>query len=159
LELSYTSWDVKEFAEECGYDGPPFVWQERRRFMMRCELDAAYFHHYLGSVAEWGADNPRLRDLFPSPRDAVNYVMETFPIVKRKDEQAHGEYRTKQVILELYDEMAEAILTGQPYNTRLDPPPGPPQNAQDNVIPMAEWDPNNWPSHIHQPCNKSELTS
>ena len=32
--------------------------------------------------------------------------METFPIVKRKDEAAHGEYRTKRVILEMYDQMA-----------------------------------------------------
>jgi hypothetical protein len=32
--------------------------------------------------------------------------MDTFPIVRRKDEQQHGEYRTKQVILELYDRMA-----------------------------------------------------
>ena len=34
--------------------------------------------------------------------------METFPIVKRKDEQAHSEYRTKRVILEIYDKMAKA---------------------------------------------------
>ncbi|MBV8075058.1 MAG: hypothetical protein JO284_01580, partial [Planctomycetaceae bacterium] len=40
-----------------------------------------------------------------------------------KDEQEHGEYRTKRVILEIYDALAEAIRTGQPYQTRLDPPP------------------------------------
>jgi len=34
-----------------------------------------------------------------------------------------GDYRTKQVILEIYDELAESIRTGQPYQTRLDPPP------------------------------------
>ena len=34
--------------------------------------------------------------------------MDTFPIVKRKDEAAHGEYRTKRVILEVYDAMHEA---------------------------------------------------
>jgi len=50
-------------------------------------------------------------------------VMETFPIVKRKDEKAHGEYRTKRVILEMYDQMAEATTTGIPYQTWLDPPP------------------------------------
>ena len=49
--------------------------------------------------------------------------METFPIVKRKDEAAHGEYRTKRVILEIYDQMARAAETGQPYQTLLDPPP------------------------------------
>ena len=31
--------------------------------------------------------------------------IETFPIVKRKDEAAHGEHRTKRVILEIYDAM------------------------------------------------------
>lgn len=32
--------------------------------------------------------------------------METFPIVRRKDEAAHGGYRTKRVILEMADQMA-----------------------------------------------------
>jgi hypothetical protein len=50
-------------------------------------------------------------------------MLETFPIVKRKDEQAHGEYRTKRVILDIYDAMQQAIETGTPYRTRLDPPP------------------------------------
>lgn len=61
----------------------------------------------------------------------------------------YGEFRTKRVILEIYDEMAEASRIGQPYQTRLDPPPGPPADAQGNFIPMVQWDPNNWPSHIH----------
>ena len=39
------------------------------------------------------------------------------------DEKAHGEYRTKRVILDIYDAMAEASRTGRPYQTRLDPPP------------------------------------
>ena len=38
-------------------------------------------------------------------RDDVDYIMDTFPIVRRKDEKEHGEYRTKRVILEIYDEM------------------------------------------------------
>lgn len=49
--------------------------------------------------------------------------METFPIVKRKDEQQYGEYRTKRVILECYGVMTETIKTGRPYQTILDPPP------------------------------------
>ena len=39
----------------------------------------------------------------PTPRDAVAYMMETFPIVKKKDIAAHGVYRTKERILGLYD--------------------------------------------------------
>ena len=53
----------------------------------------------------------------------MDYILETFPIVKRKDEQAHGAYRTKRVILDIYDAMQQAMETGTAYATRLDPPP------------------------------------
>ena len=36
--------------------------------------------------------------------------MDTFPIVKRKDEAAHSEYRTKRVILSSLDWSDETIL-------------------------------------------------
>jgi hypothetical protein len=82
--------------------------------------------------------------------------METLPIVKRKDEAAYGTYRTKDTILSIYDEMAEAIRTGKPYQTRLDPPPGPPADEHGNFLPLPEWKPGqpkppNWPPHIHPP--------
>ncbi len=111
FELTYTAWDLEEFAKDCGYEGPPFKWDEERRFLIRAELDAAYFHLY-------GID-----------RDDVEYIMETFPIVKRKDEKAFGEYRTKRVILEVYDAMAEAMKTGQSYQTIVSPPPADPSVA------------------------------
>ncbi len=151
IELSYTAWDVQAFGLDCGYNGPPFEWSEERRYLVRCELDAANFHSYLGPSECWATDSPELCEMFSSPRNAVEYIMESLLIIKRKDEQAHGEYRTKRVILEIYDEMAEAIRTGQPYQTRLNPSPGPPTDADGNFIPMAEWDVNNWPSHIHKP--------
>ncbi|MBM4237603.1 MAG: S24 family peptidase [Euryarchaeota archaeon] len=111
LELTYTSWDLEPFARDCGYDGPPFRWDEDRRFLLRCELDAAFFH------------------LYGIPRDDVDYIMETFPIVKQKDEAAHGEYRTKRVILEIYDAMQKAIEAGVAYRTLLDPPAADPRVA------------------------------
>ena len=40
---------------------------------------------------------------------------------RKNDEQAHGEYRTKRLTLEIYDAMAKAIDAGQPYRTILDP--------------------------------------
>jgi hypothetical protein len=55
--------------------------------------------------------------------------METFLIVKRKDMARWGEFRTRRVILEIYDEMAAAIAGGPPYQTRLDPPPADPRAA------------------------------
>jgi len=151
LELTYTAWDLEPFALDCGYDGPPFIWDEERRFMLRAELDALYFHLYLGDLIEWRSKgSEELLRYFPTPRDAAAYIMETFPIVKRKDMQKNGSYRTKETILEIYDEMVEAMLTGKPYQTRLDPPPGPPVDAEGNFIPMAKWDKDNWPGHVHR---------
>ena len=147
---------------DSGYEGPPFRWDEERRFLLRCELDAAYFHLYLGSPAEWGQENPELKEMFPTPRDAVDYLMETFPIVKRKDIKrtavlnesgevtTEGTYITKDTILSIYDEMQQAIDSGEPYETRLDPPPGPPTDPDGNFIPMDQWDEANWPEHVHE---------
>jgi len=82
LELSYTAWDLKRFATDLGCDTPPFRWNDERRFLLRSELDALYFR------------------LYQIDRDTVAYIMDTFPIVKRKDEAKwNGEYRTKRVIL------------------------------------------------------------
>lgn len=47
-------------------------------------------------------------------------MMDTFPIVKRKDIAAHGEYRTKRLILEIYDAMTQAERTGAPYVSAFD---------------------------------------
>jgi hypothetical protein len=105
LELTYTAEDLRAFASDAGYLGEPFTWDESRRFLLRAELDAAYFH------------------LYGVGREDVDYIMETFPIVKRKDEQQYGEYRTKRLILEIYDEMTRAVSSERRYQTRLTPPP------------------------------------
>jgi hypothetical protein len=124
LELTYTAWDLEAFAQDCGWSGPPFRWDEERRFLLRCELDAAFFHLYLGPDAEWRSQPAALTTAFPTPRDAVAYIMDTFPIVKRKDEAKHaGDYRTKRIILEIYDAFADAMRTGMAYQTRLNPAP------------------------------------
>ncbi len=124
LELTYTAWDLEAFAQDCGWSGPPFRWDEERRFLLRCELDAAFFHLYLGPEAEWRQQPAALTQAFPTPRDAVSYILDTFPIVKRKDEaKFNGDYRTKRTILEIYDALAEVMKTGTPYQTRLNPAP------------------------------------
>lgn len=94
-----------------GWNSPPYRWVSERRRLIRCEIDAAFFH------------------LYGLSRIDTDYIMGTFPIVQKNDEAAHGEYYTKRVILEIYDEMAEAIRTGHPYVTRLDPPPADPRVA------------------------------
>jgi hypothetical protein len=115
LELTYTAWDLEPFARDVGYDGPPFRWDPDRRFLLRAELDAAFFHLYGISHGD------------------TDYILDTFPIVRKNDEKAHGKYRTKIQILEIYDAMAEASRTGRPYQTRLDPPPADPRVAHPDI--------------------------
>jgi hypothetical protein len=111
LELTYTADDLAGFAADLGYAGPPFRWDSGRRALIRAELDAMMFSLY-GIV-----------------RDDVDYIMETFPIVRRHDEERFGEYRTKRLVLERYDAIVDADTTGVPYQTPLDPPPGDPTAA------------------------------
>jgi len=157
LELAYSSWDLGGFAKDCGYSGPPFKWNVSRRFELMAEIDATIFNLYFGSGEQWRQSlSSELIDVFPSPRHAVTYVMDSFPIVKRKDMATYGNYRTKHTILDIYDEMAEAIRTGKPYQTRLDPPPGPPLNPDGSFAKLPDWPagapkPKDWPSHIHEP--------
>ena len=108
LELSYTAWDMEPFARDLGDDDPPFRWDEMRRTVIRTELDAGYFH------------------LYGLERDEVEHVMDSFDALRRREEkpQNFGEFCTKRLILERYDAMAEAVRTGVPYQTVLDPPPG-----------------------------------
>ena len=49
--------------------------------------------------------------------------MDTFPIIRRKDENRCGDFRTKCLILDIYDAMQSAAATGEPYQTVLDPAP------------------------------------
>ena len=80
--------------------------------------------------SETAEELSRLKASFPTPRDAVAYIMDTFPIVRRRDEEkCNGDYRTKRVILDIYDAMQESIRSGQSYRTRLDPPPADPRVA------------------------------
>lgn len=127
LELTYTAWDLEAFAADCGWSGPPFRWDEERRFLLRCELDAAFFHLYLGPQSEWQQQPEALTRAFPTPRHAVSYIMDTFPIVKRKDETKHRHYRTKETILQIYDSLTEAMQSGTPYQTMLNPSPAAPE--------------------------------
>jgi len=48
--------------------------------------------------------------------------MEAFPIVKRKDEKEHGGYRTRCVILDMYDQMATLPKIEVPHLKGLDEP-------------------------------------
>ncbi|MFV8230242.1 Eco57I restriction-modification methylase domain-containing protein [Mycolicibacterium fortuitum] len=94
LELAYTSHRLRPYARDLDDNGPPFRWDSGRRALLRSDLDAGFLHIY-------GLD-----------RDEAEHVLDSFFVVRKYEERDFGEYRTKRLVLEAYDRMAEAIANG-----------------------------------------------
>lgn len=136
LELTYTSWDIKPFADDIwreadddlrdalkrqwddnvsetdgghadatppewaridpeGFPYPPFKWEDERRYRIKAELDAIYAR------------------LYGLTREDLDYILETFPIVKRNDIDRYGRYLTKELIMHCYDKYAASNEMGK----------------------------------------------
>ena len=102
LELVYTAWDLKPFAQDMGYHGEPFKWDEERRAQLRAELDAYYARLY-------GLSRDELRYVL-DPQDVYgsDFPGETFRVLKEKEIKAYGEFRTRRLVLEKWDERLSA---------------------------------------------------
>lgn len=111
LELTYTSHSMKPFAEDLGYDGPPFPWDETRRSVLRAELDARVARRY-------GLERRDLHFILdPAEVMGADYPTETFRVLKENEKKRFsGVYRTRQLVLEAWDR-DEARLTP----IRIDP--------------------------------------
>jgi len=99
LELTYTAHDLKPWAEDLGYDGPPFRFDPERRALLRAELDAFYAHLY-------GLNRDELRYIL-DPADVMgpDYPSETFRVLKNNEIRQFGEYRTQRLVLEAWDRL------------------------------------------------------
>lgn len=107
LELSYTSWRLKPYADDIGDDGPPFHWIPERRALLRAELDAGFIH------------------LYGLQREEAEHVLDSFDVLRKYEERNFGEYRTLRLVLEAYDRMAKAIADGGTgWKPLADPLPG-----------------------------------
>lgn len=148
IELTYTSWDIKAFADDLwreadddlraalqqqwegnkaatgghawqvpewsdaypeicwdqqgdGCPLPPFKWDEDRRARLRAELDAIYARLY-------GLTRDELRYIL-DPQDVYGpeFPGETFRVLKDKEMRMFGEYRTRRLVLEAWDEIEQ----------------------------------------------------
>jgi len=106
FDLLYTAWDLAPFARDLGDDGPPFRWIPERRAQLRAELDAAFCL------------------LYGLERSDVEYVLQSFPVLRNNEERAYGEYRTARLVLTAFDALVTAQTLGEPYRSPLDPPRG-----------------------------------
>ena len=104
VELTYTAWDLQPLAQDILHEVGPDTW------------------------ARWFADAPvhtspplAGQPATPTPfvwdeerrarlRDELAYILDTFPIVRRKDEARWGEYRTKRLMMAQFDKLSEAHL-------------------------------------------------
>jgi hypothetical protein len=108
LELCYTNEELAPFAADLDRDHPPFRWQPDRRVLLQAEIDAAVLH------------------LYGLNRTQAEWLLDSFTVLHKYEERDHGEFRTKRVVLGIYDEMAAAKRAGRPYQTRLNPGPADP---------------------------------
>ncbi len=101
LELTYTSEYLRQWAEALDYQGDPFPWNPERRAQLRAELDAYYAILY-------GLTRDELRYIL-DPADVYgdDYPSETFRVLKNNEMREFGEYRTRRLVLEAWDRLAE----------------------------------------------------
>jgi hypothetical protein len=99
LALTYTAHDMAAFATDMGYVGadgkvkPPFVWNTHDRSHRMARLDAIFMK------------------LYGMSEDDAAYILSTFPIVREKDEKAHGRFRAQDLILTYMRALDAGALT------------------------------------------------
>lgn len=104
LELSYTSHSMAPFAHDLHFDGPPFIWDEDRRALLRAELDAFCARAY-------GLTRDELRYILdPADVKGADYPSETFRVLKSNEIRKFGEYRTGRLVLDAWDRMERGEL-------------------------------------------------
>jgi hypothetical protein len=131
LELTYTSYVMKPWAEDLGYSGPPFAWDEDRRAELRSELDALFARKY-------GLTEEELQYVLePAKAKGADYPSETFRVLKEKENRLYGEYRTGRLVLEAWKRMGADETAASPAVSVALPP-------LDNLADGA-WA---WPSSI-----------
>jgi hypothetical protein len=81
LHLTYTAVDMRPFAQDMGYDGEPFVWDDEDRRHRLARLDALFFY------------------LYQLEKNEASYILDQFPNVRAQDEKVFGRYLTKDLIL------------------------------------------------------------
>lgn len=116
LELTYTAYDLHAWGQDLlAYDprpaaeqGQPFAWNSERRAQLRAELDAYYARLY-------GVNRDELRYIL-DPKDVMgeDYPSETFRVLKESEIRAYGEYRTRRLVLEAWDQQSAMLSGGTP---------------------------------------------
>ncbi len=91
LELIYTSNLLGSFAKEIDNTLNKHEWDEERRFELKRRLDAIY-------AVLWNLN-----------KQEISYILEDFQVVKYREIKKYGEFKSKNDILNYYDEYVKII--------------------------------------------------
>ena len=104
LELTFTAHDLSGWAQDLGYNGPPFAFDPDRRAVLRAELDAYYARLY-------SLTRDELRYILdPAEVMGADYPSETFRVLKNGEIRDFGEYRTQRLVLKAWDRLKSGDL-------------------------------------------------
>ena len=102
LELTYTSYSMRPWAEDMDHTGAPFAFDLDRRAQLRAELDAFF-------ARKNGLSRDELRYVLdPTDTRGESYRSETFRGLKRNEIERYGEYRTQRLVLAAFDQLTGA---------------------------------------------------
>ena len=87
------------WCERVTGDTPPGIMNADVREAVRAEIDAIVAHEVFGLA-----------------RDELGRILDSFPVLERRERRAYGEYRTKRLVLERYD----AIVRPMPQKEQHD---------------------------------------
>jgi hypothetical protein len=93
LQLVYTNYEMKPFANDIGYFGKPYKWNELERIKLMSELNAIY------SL------------LYGLTYDELIYIFDSFDALKKKEMRYHFTYITKEETLNYYNTYKKDIVS------------------------------------------------
>ncbi|WP_372502282.1 N-6 DNA methylase [Tistrella mobilis] len=132
LELTFTSYSMRQWAEDLGHFGSPFGFDSERRALLRAELDAFFARKY-------NLTRDELRYMLdPTDIRGEGYPSETFRLLKRYEIDRYGTdergyYRTQRLVLEAFDRLTGMQIGEAPI--RIEQPP-----ATDAPPPDLAWE-------------------
>ncbi len=104
LELTFVARDLNGWAADLGYSQKPFNYDTKRRAKIRAELDA-----YFAYLFRLSRDELRYI-LDPADIMGAEYPSESFRVLKNKEMNEYGEYRTQRLVLEAWDKLEAGEL-------------------------------------------------
>ncbi|WP_151676286.1 Eco57I restriction-modification methylase domain-containing protein [Acinetobacter soli] len=103
IKITYSSYSMKGWAQDLGFYGNPFEFNEEERTRIQAELDAYFAKLY-------GLSREELQFILDPESIKPGYPSETFAVLKRSENRLYDEYRTQRLVLEAWDKLEAGEL-------------------------------------------------